>query len=330
MSRVLKFLSAATLSLFTVVSSARADVRSVPSYDHIFIVIEENHGYKQIIGNSHAPNLNTLAQTYGLATKFFSVADPSAPNYVALLGGNYFGIADDNAYYLHFLDKPNLLSELDAAGISWKGYLQSMPYPGYLGVCAPGRCNGVPDVGALYGTKHNGIPYFRHNIATTEEARKMVPVTDLADDLAENPPRFGYIVPDHCTDMHGSPPWCGDAGNFGDVLDNELVKRGDAYAAKLVAMIIGAPFWSKGNNAIVITFDEGNGHKGCCDADPGTGQIYTVVITSNGPRGLEDNTPYNHYSLLQTIQMAFGVKCLEFTCDTKNVVPMAPLFAVGR
>ena len=54
------------------------------------------------------------------------------------------------------------------------------------------------------------------------------------------------------------------------------------------------------------------------------------MITSNGPRGLADNTPYNHYSLLQTIQTAFGVGCLEFTCDTKNVVPMAPLFAATR
>jgi hypothetical protein len=95
-------------------------------------------------------------------------------------------------------------------------------------------------------------------------------------------------------------------------------------------MITGASFWSQGNNAIVITFDEGNGTKGCCDADPGTGKVYTAVITSNGPRGLADNTPYNHYSLLQTIQTAFGVGCLEFTCDTKNVVPMAPLFAATR
>ena len=69
-----------------------------------------------------------------------------------------------------------------------------------------------------------------------------------------------------CTARH--PVW--GFGKFGDVLDNELVKRGDAYAGKLVAVITGASFWSQGNNAIVITFDEGNGTKGCCDADPGT------------------------------------------------------------
>ena len=326
---LLGYVIAAVLSVGAA-NVAAAQSPSEPVYDHIFLIIEENHGYGQIIGNPHAPNMNALAQTYGIATRYYSVADPSAPNYVALLGGNAFGIADDNPYYLHFVDKPNLLSQLDRAGISWKGYFQSMPYPGYLGVCAPGRCNGVPDVSALYGAKHNGIVYFRANISKEEDRRNMVPITELAGDLAGTPPRFGYIVPDHCTDMHGSPPWCGDSGNFGDVLDNELVKRGDAYVGKLVEAIIGAPFWSQGNNAIVITFDEGNGTKGCCDADPGTGRVYTAVITSNGPRSFADPTPYNHYSLLQTIQQAFGVGCLEHTCDTKNVTPMTPLFAVSR
>ena len=100
---------------------------------------------------------------------------------MALLGGSAFGIADDNPYYLHFVYKPNLLSQLDKAGVSWKGYFQSMPYAGYLGVCAPGRCNGVPDVSALYGAKHNGIVYFRDNITREEDRGNMVPITDLAD-----------------------------------------------------------------------------------------------------------------------------------------------------
>ena len=52
----------------------------------------------------------------------------------------------------------------------------------------------------------------------------------------------------------------------------------------------------------------------------------TIVITNNGPRGLQDPTPYNHYSLLQTIQRAFHLGCLQNTCDTANVTPMAPLF----
>src|SRR5262249_19741292 len=71
---------------------------TVPHYDHIVLVVEENHGFADIIGNPHAPELNRLAQTYGLATQYFGTSDPSAPNYVAMLGGSDFGIADNNPF----------------------------------------------------------------------------------------------------------------------------------------------------------------------------------------------------------------------------------------
>jgi phosphatidylinositol-3-phosphatase len=63
-----------------------------PQYDHVFLLIEENEGSAQIIANSYAPIMNALAQDYGLATNYRGVADPSEPNYVAMLGGDFFGI----------------------------------------------------------------------------------------------------------------------------------------------------------------------------------------------------------------------------------------------
>src|SRR5215470_1538893 len=67
----------------------------VPAYDHIMVVVEENHGVADVIGNPAAPNLNYLAETFGLATNYFGVTHPSEPNYVALLGGSSHGVADD-------------------------------------------------------------------------------------------------------------------------------------------------------------------------------------------------------------------------------------------
>jgi hypothetical protein len=310
---------------------AADEAGAFPRYDHIFLIVEENHGFTQIIGNAAAPALNRLANQYGLATASFSVADPSAPNYVAMLGGSTFGIADNNAYYLHTVDKPSLMSQLDAAGLSWKGYLQSMPYPGFKGICYPNRCNGVPDFDTLYNSKHNGIPYFKSIQQSPAEMAKMVPLTHLQRDLANNTlPSFGYIVPDECGDMHGAPPYCVDSGDPGDVNDNALVGLADKLVARTVDAIEKAPFWSRGNNAIVITFDEGadGDTSGCCGTVPGNGRVATIVITSHGPRGLKDATPYNHYSLLQTLQRAFGLGCLEQTCDTANITPMLPLFKV--
>ncbi len=303
----------------------------VPHYDHIFLTIFENHGFAQIIGNPSAPNINKLANSFGLATSYFSVADPSEPNYVAMLGGNFFGIADDNAYYLNTVKKDSLMSQMDAAQLTWKGYLQSMPYAGYRGICYPVKCNGVPDIDPLYASKHNGITNFDSIQDSDTEFAKMGPLEQLTDDLANNNlPNFGYVIPDECNDMHGAPSYCLDGGNPGDLQDNQLVSVGDKFVNQVVTQITSASFWSSGNNAIVITFDEGadGDTSGCCDANPGTGKVATIVITNHGPRGLQDPTPYNHFSLLQTFQRAFGLGCLEFTCDTANVTPMAPLFAV--
>ena len=303
---------------------------TVPSYDHVFVVVEENHGFQDVIGNPAAPNLNALAKQFGLATQYFGVSHPSEPNYVALLGGSTFGVADDNAYYVNRINQPSLISELDHAGISWKAYLQGLPHPGFEGICYPSRCNGAPDNDPLYVSKHDAIQNFSTSLNPFDWSRQ-VPATQLSQDLARNAvPRFGYVIPDECHDMHGDPPYCIDGGNPFDPQDQHLVTIGDQVLGRTVSAITSAPFWAKGNNAVVIAFDEGDDNAGCCGSPSpnGGGQVPTVVVTSHGPRSLQDATPYNHFSLLQTIQSSFGLPCLQNTCDTTDVTPMAPLFAV--
>ena len=70
--------------------------QTFPQYDHVFLIIMENEGYDGIIGNQYAPILNALANDYGLATNYSGVGDPSEPNYVAMLGGDTFGISSDD------------------------------------------------------------------------------------------------------------------------------------------------------------------------------------------------------------------------------------------
>jgi phospholipase C len=124
---------AAGASTLMGVSTASAAARPAPvaHYDHIFVIVEENHSFTDVIGNTATPNLNSLARTYGIATNYFAVTHPSEPNYVALLGGNPFTVANDNAYYVNQVAAPSLISELDHGHVSWKAYLQSFPHPGY-------------------------------------------------------------------------------------------------------------------------------------------------------------------------------------------------------
>jgi hypothetical protein len=302
---------------------------SVPKLDHVFLIMEENNGFYDVIGNPAAPNLNALAEQFGLATHYYGTnPNGSEGNYVDILGGSSFGVNSDDAYWKNRVNAPSLITQLDAAGISWKAYLQALPYPGYQGICYPEKCNGAPDSDPLYVSKHDGIQNFlpdRNSFDWTHQ----VPITQLPQNLATgNVPSFNYIVPDECHDMHGDPPYCLDSGNIGDPQNQHLVAVGDAYLGQLVSEITNAPFWARGNNAIAITFDEGDNSAGCCNAQPGGGHVATVVVTSHGPRHVQDPTPSNHYSMLSTIQHTFGLGCLQNTCDTAAVKPLTPLFAV--
>jgi hypothetical protein len=291
--------------------------------------MEENNGFSDVIGDKATPNLNYLASTFGLATNYFSVSqDSSESNYVGILGGSTYNVTSDDAYWVNKLNAPSLVSQLDQAGVSWKAYLQGMPHAGYEGICYPAKCNGSPDSDPLYVSKHDAIQNFTTSWNAADWSRQ-VPVGQLGQDLASGDvPKFGYIIPDECHDMHGDPPYCLDSGNIGDPQQEHLNAVGDAYLGHLVAQITHASFWAHGNNAIIITYDEGDDTAGCCDGIPGGGQVATVVVTSHGPRGATDSQPANHYSTLSSIQQAFGLGCLKFTCDTKNVTPISPLLAV--
>jgi hypothetical protein len=310
---------AAGLTLAVPNASASAPV---PHYDHVFMVVEENHGFTDVIGNPAAPNLNALAQQYGVATDYFAVSHPSEPNYVAMLGGSTFGVTTDNPYYVNKVDQPSLISQLDHAGISWKAYLQGLPQAGYQGICYPANCNGAPDKDPLYVSKHNGITNFATSWNAADRSRQ-VPIEQLTTDLRRGTvPAFNYVIPDECHDQHGDPPYCIDSGTVGDPQDQRLVATGDQYLGHLVSSITGAGFWAKGNNAIVVVYDEGDDNAG------GGGRAATVVITSHGPRHVQDATPYSHYSLLQTVQRTFGLGCLANTCDTAHVTSMSPLLTI--
>jgi hypothetical protein len=295
-----------------------AHAAAFPAYDHVFLVIEENHNASQIIGNPAAPIINALAQDYGSATRYTGVADPSEPNYVAMLGGSTFGIASDDPYFFpgQTVAQPNLMSQLEAAGKTWKGYFQGLPYAGYRGFCFPAKCNGIPDSDTQYVAKHNGAVNFA-NLQTPAEFARQVPFQQLGADLASGQvPNFSYIVPDECTDMHGAPPWCLDSDKAGSVSDTFLVATGDGFVGGLVNQITSSAVWKSGNDAIVFTFDEGNVARS---------QVATVVVTNHGPRGASDNHSYDHFNLLASLELGFGLGCLQSACGAN---PMTPLFQV--
>jgi phosphatidylinositol-3-phosphatase len=95
--------AAAILAAATIVSPALAnndaDSSKIPHLDHVFVIMMENHGYQQIIGNPNEPYLNSLIQNgkVNFATNYFAVGHPSLTNYLEIVGGSNFGIRSDNS-----------------------------------------------------------------------------------------------------------------------------------------------------------------------------------------------------------------------------------------
>ncbi|HXZ48080.1 MAG TPA: alkaline phosphatase family protein [Usitatibacter sp.] len=65
--------------------------------DHVFLIMMENHGYGQIMGNPNAPFVNQYARQANLATNYFAVGHPSLTNYLEVVGGSNFGVRSDNS-----------------------------------------------------------------------------------------------------------------------------------------------------------------------------------------------------------------------------------------
>jgi hypothetical protein len=91
----------AAVGLACVAGPALADEgavpHGVPRLDHVFVVMMENHGFNQIIGNPDMPFTNSYAHRVNLATNYFAVAHPSLTNYLEIVGGSNFGVLNDNS-----------------------------------------------------------------------------------------------------------------------------------------------------------------------------------------------------------------------------------------
>src|SRR2546423_13595151 len=68
----------------------------MPTPDHVVVVMEENHGFSQIIGSKSAPYINSLASQGALFTHSRAIQHPSEPNYLELFSGSNQGVNDDS------------------------------------------------------------------------------------------------------------------------------------------------------------------------------------------------------------------------------------------
>src|SRR5262245_56742650 len=132
--------------------------------DRIIVLVLESYRSKTVdpAAIAHNPFLTKLAAQNRVAVNYYGVWNPSLPNYLAMIGGDWFGVSDnrdscfnpDHAESCHSIDAPNLVDQLEAANISWEGLFESMPSVGFLG-------KKFPDLETRYVQKHNPFVYFK-------------------------------------------------------------------------------------------------------------------------------------------------------------------------
>ena len=159
-----------------------------PRYDHVVVVVEENHDAQQVMGS---PYFASLADRGVSFASFFGITHPSQPNYIGLFSGDTHGVTDDGH---HDLSGPNLALALENAGLSFAGYSESLPSAGYRG-----------DTAGPYRRKHNPWASFTNVPDTVNH-----PFTDFPADFSQLP-TVSIVVPNQDNDMHDGTIAAADA-----------------------------------------------------------------------------------------------------------------------
>ena len=330
----------------------------LPPIRHVFVLVLENMSYSHTFApDSDAPYLaKTLPAQGVLLTHYHAIGHASLDNYVAMISGqapNHETQLDCPTFSEFRLSAPglnrdgqalgagcvyppivkSLPDQLEAAGLSWRAYMEDMGNDprreratcGHvpLGAADP---TSVARRGDQYAAKHNPFVYFHTIIddAARCDAR-VVNLTRLPADLAAAAatPNFVFITPNLCSDGHD--PQCVDGREGGLVAIN-------AFLTRWVPLILNSAAF-RADGLLIVTFDEADGigaegSGACCGEKPlpgaryapgfngpGGGRVGAVVLSPFVKAGTVSAVPYNHYSLLRTIETLFGLKPLGYAAS---------------
>src|SRR5258706_7579709 len=240
-----------------------------------FVVMMENHSYNEVWNTASSPYITQLGKSYARATNYHATTHPSLPNYLDIYGGSHYGITTDcNPSSTCHINAVSLADNLEAKGLTWKGYMESMPSACYL------------TTSGKYAPKHNPFVYF-DDIRTNSTRCKshVVPYTALATDLASaaTTPNYAMITPNLCNDMHDCS-----------------VSTGDTWLKNNIPAILNSPACTVDKCLLVLTWDE--------DDSSQANQVLTIFAGSAAKTGgATSAVSYTHFSLLRTIENIFGL-----------------------
>ena len=222
--------------------------------------------------------------------------------------------------------------QLVARGLTWKGYMEDMGNDPTResGLCAHPPLNANDNTqnatpSDQYATRHNPFVYFHSIIDDNVSCEQHdVPLTRLPGDLAKarTTPNLVFITPNLCHDGHDAPCANGEPGG--------LVSA-DAWLRQWVPQITGSAAFKR-DGLLLVTFDEAEGSgtnadaSACCNEAQfpntpnnggpvqgrGGGRVGAVALSPFIRAGTVTSHPYNHFSVLRTVEGLFGLPFLGY------------------
>jgi hypothetical protein len=259
----------------------------VPTYDHIFVILMENHSYNEVIG---APYISSLAAKGAVAGNYFATDHPSLPNYAELTSGQSFPNASSDCDPSSSCQSTarNLADTITGSARTWRSYEESMGSP----------CN--KSSSGNYAGKHNPFIYYTDISAASCQAND-VDYSALSGALASPTTLANYvfITPNLINDMHD-----------GTVAD------GDTWLSQNVPTILNSAAFTQQHSLLVVVWDEDDGSQ--------NNQVAMIAVGYHVKVGYVSSVPYDHYSLLRTVEASWGLPTL--TSNDGSASAMTDLF----
>ncbi|OBT59684.1 hypothetical protein VE04_00099 [Pseudogymnoascus sp. 24MN13] len=164
-------------------------------FDRIVQIWLENTDYALAAND---PSMKELAKQAITLTNYHAVTHPAEPNYAAVIGGDHFGMDNDD-----FLTFPKNVSTvidlLDTKGISFGTYQEHLPYTGFLGFNYSNQANFAND----YVRKHNPLALYESVTANSTRLSTIKSFVDFETELKNKQlPQWSFITPNMTNDGH--------------------------------------------------------------------------------------------------------------------------------
>ena len=251
----------------------------------VLMIVEENRSLDQM--RSQMPYLAGLAKRFGYADNYTAIRHPSLPNYLAIAGGDTFGVADDAAPAEHVLQGPSIFSQALDAGLTAGTFAESMS----------SSCQLTSDGDARYAVKHNPWAYFADERAACEAGDVGSGFLEAAK--ADALPNVGMLIPNTCNDAHDADQGC-------------TLPGADDWLKDQLPTVLASTDFTSGALAVVITADEDDLNSG--------NKVLTVVLQAGlDGSGTVVSAPLTHYSLSRLGSEVVGAPPLRNAKDAPDL-----------